>query len=118
VDPQVGRVGWVRRMKDEKETSESSQVRDLVVVTAKRLDSDETVEAAHEVPPASAGAIRSQLAAAVSSLYPEAEFRSYADGAATYLAPKLLIVAVYRPGEKADAPVEEDEDTQQQLFAA
>jgi hypothetical protein len=54
----------------------------------------------------------------VSAFYPEAEFRSYAATAATYLAPKLLIVAVYCPRDGREAPVEKDGDTQQQLFAA
>jgi hypothetical protein len=108
-------------MKDEQEIAASPLDKDLVVLRAKRLDSDETVEASQKIEPIrSEAAIRDQLGVVVSSFYPEAEFRSYAGGAATYLAPKLLIVAVYRPGQRADARDEEDEDTQQQqqLFAA
>jgi hypothetical protein len=106
-------------MRDEREIAASSEGQDLVVLTAKRLDSDEQTEAIHEVDPIrSEVAVREHLGAVVSSFYPEAEFRSYASGAATYLAPKLLIVAVYRPGEHADVQVVEDGDTQQQLFAA
>lgn len=106
-------------MKDEKEIAASWEGQDLVVLTAKRLDSDEVTEATHEVDPIrSEVAVRDRLGAVVSSFYPEAEFRSYASGAATYLAPKLLIVAVYRPGEHTDVQVGKDDDTQQQLFAA
>jgi hypothetical protein len=106
-------------MKDEKEIAVSSEGQDLVVLTAKRLDSDEVTEATHEVDPIrSEVAVRERLGAVVSSFYPEAEFRSYAEGVATYLAPKLLIVAVFRPGEHAGAQAIDDDDTQQQLFAA
>lgn len=75
-----------------------------VAVTAKRVDSDETSETAVEVPPVSTEeAIRHQIGTVVSSLYPEAEFRSYANAVASYLAPKLLIVAVYRSGSVGPA---------------
>jgi len=63
--------------------------------------------------------MRAQISECVQSLYPQAELRSFADGAATYLAPKLLIVAIYRLGDKQhDRGGDEDEGHQQQLFAA
>jgi len=106
-------------MKDEKEITESPEGQDFVTVTAKRLDSDETVETTQAVDPLRSEAeIRNQLGTVVSAFYPEAEFRSYAAAAATYLEPKLLIVAVYCPRDGTEISVEEDEDTQQQLFAA
>lgn len=86
-----------------------------VAVTAKRVDSDEAKEAAVEVPLITTEeAIRHQIGTVVYSLYPEAEFRSYSNAVASYLARKLLIVAVYRPGSGAAA---EQSDDQQQLFA-
>lgn len=90
---------------------------DSVLITAKRLDSDEAFETTAEIdPPGSESAVRAQLDRLVRASYPDAEFRSFAGGAATYLAPKLLVVAVYhstRSGGDGDS-----EDSQQQLFAA
>lgn len=91
----------------------------IAVVTAKSLDSDEVVESVvgmrrHQSTPA----LQSELIDLVRGLYPGSEFRSFADGAATFLAPKLLIVAVYRLAEEPDARRNDDDDDQQQLFAA
>ena len=84
--------------------SSSRSMESRVAVTAKRVDSDETEEAAVEVPLViSEEAIRHQIETVVSSLYPEAEFRSYSNSVAGYLARKLLIVAVYRPGSVGPA---------------
>jgi len=57
----------------------------------------------------------------VRARYPEAEFRSYANNAASFLAPKLLIVAAYRDSREPEAvspaaPVADHR--QQNLFAA
>jgi hypothetical protein len=57
----------------------------------------------------------------VRARYPEAEFRSYANSAASFLAPKLLIVAAYRDSREPEAaspaaPVADHR--QQNLFAA
>lgn len=83
-----------------------------VTVTAKRVDSDEAEETTVEVPLiASEEAIRHQIGTVVSSLYPEAESRSYSNAVASYLASKLLIVAVYRPG--SDVPAAQGEGRQQ-----
>ncbi|HKF82111.1 MAG TPA: hypothetical protein VKB23_04030 [Solirubrobacterales bacterium] len=106
-------------MRNEANDGKSPPDRHLVVVSAKRLDSDETEETAQEVPPMSSDAVvRTRLADTVSSLYPSAEFRSFSGAAATFLAPKLLIVAVYRPGGSPSAPPDAGGDSQQQLFAA
>lgn len=64
-------------------------------------------------------AVRGHLSNLVRSLYPGAELRSFADATASFLAPKLLIVATYRiaagQGDEEDG---EDDARQQQLFAA
>lgn len=89
------------------------------MITAKSLDSDEVVESVVEMRrPRSAMGLQSELTDLVRGLYPGSEFRSFADGAATFLAPKLLIVAVYRLAEEPDARRNDDDDEQQQLFAA
>lgn len=93
---------------------------DRAVITAKRLDAEEGEEhvVEVEVPPTEAGQ-RAQLVELVHARYPEAEFRSFADEAASFLAHKLLVVAVYRRSEgpsALDRPVVDD--SQQQLFAA
>jgi hypothetical protein len=92
----------------------------VLEITAKRLDSDEIVETVSPIDAAfSEMEIRERLSRAVRTVYPEAEFRSYAEGAATFLAPKLLVVAVYRPAEGRDEKRgSEDAAPQQQLFAA
>jgi hypothetical protein len=64
---------------------------------------------------------RALLIELVRARYPEAEFRSYANGAASFLAPKLLIVAAYRDSREPEAaspapPVADHR--QQNLFAA
>jgi hypothetical protein len=93
---------------------------DLAIITAKRLDSEEAEEVAIEVkvPDTELGQ-RAQLADLVHARYPEAEFRSFADEAASFLAHKLLVVAVYRRSEadgRLDSPP--GDDAQEQLFAA
>jgi len=91
-----------------------------LVITAKALDSDAVDETIQELEPISSeNAMRAQISERVRSLYPQAELRSFADGAATYLAPKLLIVAVYRlAGGRGPEEGDEDDGQQQQLFAA
>lgn len=57
----------------------------------------------------------------VQARYPEAEFRSYANSAASFLAPKLLIVAAYRDSRGTNAALPATPDAgyrQQDLFAA
>jgi hypothetical protein len=90
------------------------------LITAKRLDSDEAVETAVavETPPSELGQ-RAQLSELVGALYPDAKFRSFANDAATFLDHKLLVVAIYQRAEKgSDAEAAEEDDSQQQLFAA
>jgi hypothetical protein len=93
---------------------------DLVVITAKRLDSDEVEEATLEVDiPDSELGHRTQLVSLVHGRYPEAEFRSFANEAASFLAHKVLIVAGYRrAGEDRRVARPAEDDSQQQLFAA
>lgn len=92
---------------------------DSVVITAKRLDSDEVSEAIVEVEaPASELALRKLLAELVGARHPDAEFRSFANGAATFLASKLLVVAVHRISGGGDLVEKAEDDSQQQLFAA
>lgn len=90
------------------------------MVTAKSLDSDEAIETIRQVEPTSSElGIRRRISEIVSSLYPEAALRSFADGTASYLAPKLLIVASYRlAASQGDVEGDEDDGRQQQLFAA
>lgn len=90
------------------------------MITAKRLDSNEAVETtvAVEMPMSELGQ-RAQLSELVRDLYPDAEFRSFANDAATFLDHKVLVVAIYHRGRKgSDATDAEEGDSQQQLFAA
>lgn len=108
------RPNWTRTLTEKSATS------DLVVLTAKRLDSEDVEETPIKVDiPASEGGKQSQLIDLVRARYPEAEFRSFANDAASFLAHKVLVVAVYRrspdAAPKVSAP---DDETQQQLFAA
>lgn len=70
---------------------------DSVVITAKRLDADEREEVVVEVEiPAAEAERRRQLIDLVHERYPDAEFRSFANDAASFLAFKVMVVAVYR----------------------
>lgn len=101
--------------------SSGSGGHDAVVITAKRLDSDDVQEVVLEVEmPATEAAQRAQLVDLVKPRFPDAELRSFADEAASFLAPKLLVVAVYRrtPGSTLAPAEPDDPEVQQQLFAA
>ena len=90
------------------------------MIKAKRLDSEEVEETAVEVgvPDTEIGQ-RSQLVDLVHARYPDAEFRSFANEAASFLAHKVLIVAVYQRSTKdANGDGTAESDSQQQLFAA
>ena len=95
--------------------------RDQVVITAKRLDTEERVETSVEVDvPGSEAGRTIQLIELVRDRYPQAEFRSYADDAASFLAHKLLVVAVYKQvatRSRGRADAEQDGGSQSQLFA-
>lgn len=94
---------------------------DFVVITAKRLDSDDAEEAVVEVKvPETEFGQQAQLRDLVRDRYPDAEFRSFANEAASFLAHKLLIVAVYQRSAEdgRDADSEARDDSQEQLFAA
>ena len=93
---------------------------DRVIITAKRLDSEDAEEVAVEVEvPETEFGQQAQLIELVHARYPDAEFRSFASEAASFLAHKLLIVAVYRRSARPEqiSDVAED-DSQEQLFAA
>jgi len=93
---------------------------DLVVITAKRLDSEDAEEVALEVQmPQTERAQQAQLIDLVHARYPTAEFRSFANEAASFLAHKVLVVAVYRRSADSPSAVPPvDDETQQRLFAA
>lgn len=93
---------------------------DIVVINAKRLDSSDAVKTTVAVEaPASDGGKQAQLSELVADLYPSAEFRSFANDAATFLDHKVLIVAIYRlVGKGRSAEDADEDDSQQQLFAA
>jgi 23S rRNA G2445 N2-methylase RlmL len=91
-------------------------VTDLAVIKAKRVDSDEVVEMVLEIAISNTPiGQRMQLTDAVHSLYPNAEFRSFANEAASFLDHKLLIVATYRRGP-AEGRGGQTEDAQQSLL--
>jgi len=99
-----------------------SNAKASILIKAKRLDSDETTEArvSVELPSSDLGK-RTQLAEVVGGAYPDAEFRSFANDAATFLDHKVLVIAIYEyVGEHRDRGTEEEDDSeqQQQLFAA
>jgi hypothetical protein len=101
--------------------TEISTANDLVVITARRLDSEDVEEATIEVDvPQSEAGQRAQLTGLVHARYPDAEFRSFANEAASFLAHKVLVVAVYRRSSDRlhEAIAGDDETQQQQLFAA
>jgi hypothetical protein len=90
-------------------------VTDIAVIKAMRVDSDEVVETVLEVAiPETPLGQRMQLTDAVHSLYPNAEFRSFANEAASFLDHKLLIVATYRHGSTKNRG--SAEDAQQSLL--
>lgn len=101
--------------------TEPTSKRDHVVITAKRLDAPEKKQTTIEADlPRSEAAQQALLVELVRARYPDAEFRSFADEAASFLAHKLLVVAVYRRATESpdsDGAVADDE-SQQQLFAA
>lgn len=70
--------------------------RATIIVESRHLDTDARERVAYDVAaPRDAGQERSRLVELVSDLHPEATQRSYADGAATFLARDHLIVAFY-----------------------
>jgi hypothetical protein len=67
-----------------------------VVIEERHLDTDERRREERTVPsPHDPTEERTRLVQLVAELHPEATHRSYADGAATFLAPHHLIVAYY-----------------------
>lgn len=103
----------------------------VVSIVARRLDSEEREESTVEVTrPVTEADLKARLIDLVGARYPAAELRSFADGAASFLAPKVLVVAAIEelrgagrgetdgatPGDPADD--ERPAPPQQQLFAA
>ena len=89
-----------------------------MVIDAKRVDAGEVTKTTLEVKiPETELGQRYQLTDLVHELYPEAEFRSFGGDAASFLAPKLLIVATYRRAPVSDRGSEKP-DTQPRLFEA
>lgn len=99
--------------------TEPTSKRDHVVITAKRLDAPEKKQTTIEADlPHSEAAQQALLVELVRARYPDAEFRSFADEAASFLAHKLLVVAVYRRGpDSAHRRDLAESGSQEQLFA-
>ncbi|MBY0398563.1 MAG: hypothetical protein K2X91_19115, partial [Thermoleophilia bacterium] len=94
---------------------------EMVIVESRHLDTDARERGRHEVDaPSTPDQARARLVDLVRGLHPEAVHRSYADGAATFLAPDHLIVAFYeRRGsalEARRAPALNGRGTQHRLF--
>jgi hypothetical protein len=94
-----------------------------VRITARHLGTTKREEAILEVGSRSDEMARKNLLVdLVGARYPEARLRSYADRAASFLAPKLLVVAAYRElrsqEETATTVAPPGDDGQQDLFAA
>lgn len=78
----------------------------------------------HVEAPGSVGEEREQLERAVAEVEPLARLRSFADGAATFLAPRRLLIASYRRRPTVPPSIDEGqvvngeppEDCQKQLF--
>lgn len=74
--------------------------------------------------PGSESEEREQLQRAVDSVDAEARLRTFANGAATFIAHRRLVIASFRerparPATEGRAtPIDPDEDDQEQLFAA
>ena len=67
-----------------------------VIVESRDLDSDERERASYQVvAPHDEAQERSRLVELVAETHPEARPRSFANGAATFLAPQHLVVAFY-----------------------
>lgn len=96
------------------------RVRSQVVIESRHLDTDERehVRVEAEPPPEEHGQQR-LLARLVTERHPGARFRSFADGAATFLDQDHLIVAAYSPRPAKRRPRGEgDAARQDPLFAA
>jgi|FEC22Drversion2_1045045.scaffolds.fasta_scaffold09324_2 hypothetical protein len=93
----------------------------MVIVESRHLDTDARDRGRHEVDaPSSPDQARARLVELVRGLHPEAVHRSYADGAATFLAPDHLIVAFYEnrgPARRSVRPsARNGGETQDRLF--
>jgi hypothetical protein len=93
-----------------------------LIVEARDLDTDDRIVATLEVEMAADDAgQRAQLARAVAALHPDAQMRSFGEGAASFLGSQHLVVAHYRAkrGPALDAPGGRSRHVEQQpLFVA
>jgi hypothetical protein len=100
--------------------NDSARKADIAVIRAKRIDAADVAEAVVPVDiPRTDAAQQALLTDLVRERYPDAEFRSFANEAASFLDHKLLVIAAYRRAEQG-LPSEDsaDDDSQEQLFAA
>lgn len=92
-----------------------------VLVEARDLDTDERSVTRFEIPtPSGSDSERRELKRLVADLHPQARFRSFAGGAATFLDRQHLVVAHFagpRPRRRASGTIV-DESGQDALFAA
>jgi hypothetical protein len=93
--------------------------RTTLTIEARDLDTDArrrtTVEA---TPPADLAGQREALIVAVTGVFPEAELRSFADGAASFLDSRHLIVASYAEVPRPRRQTQITQGSQQPLFAS
>jgi hypothetical protein len=92
-----------------------------LTIEARDLDTDAREQTVLDaVPPRDPSGQRTALVEAVRSLFPGAKFRSFANGAATFLDAQHLIVASYADVPKAGrrASANASDEKQSPLFAA
>jgi hypothetical protein len=92
-----------------------------VIIETRDLDTDERGRTSLEVKvPGDKAEQRAMLAAAVADRFPDARFRSFADGAATFLDRQHLIVACFAKtnGRPAKRVKQQSATPQETLFAA
>lgn len=100
----------------------STGARRELIVKARDLDNDDkSIQALTVVRPTSEAGQRTQLIEVVSRLHPDADFRSFGNGGATFLDRQHLIVAYYGatvPEDPAHEAEDRAEGEQQALFHA
>lgn len=92
-----------------------------VIIEARDLDTDERGRTTFKVSvPSDPSEQRTTLAGAVAECFPDAQLRSFADGAATFLARQHLIVACFaKPDSQAGRREQQRSSAPQEaLFAA
>lgn len=96
-----------------------------VLIETRDLETDRAERVVRLVEaPGSESEEREQLQHAVGSVDSEAQLRTFANGAATFIAHRRLVIASFRDrparrvAEEQATPIDADEDDQEQLFAA